>query len=192
MSFTHIIFHTLYTLVSRLTCYTGKVAAQHRKSPYRAAQSLSAWVHASEKNPEVYIFRAAALDRCTESGSGQQHRVRNFVPTLCEGVAFRYSFLHYPVSGCPPELRPCRWGLGDKLTGCSFVPLRNLRSGHNSVPISRKKQQSRKAACTQKYTQTPPQAPQSRLAFPLVLFRKSRQNGSEGSTGLFWGGFTLG
>lgn len=38
----------------------------------------------------------------------------------------------------------------------------------------------------------PPQAPQSRLAFPLVLFQKSRQNGSEGSTGLFWGGLTLG
>lgn len=91
------------------------------------------------KNPEVYIFRAASLDRCTESGSGQQNRVRNFVPALCEGVALRYSLLHYPISGCPPELRPCRWGLGDKLTGCSFVPLRNLRSGHNSVPISRKK-----------------------------------------------------
>lgn len=65
--------------------------------------------------------------------------MRIFVPTLCEGVAFRYSLLHYPVSGCPPELRPCRWGLGDKLTGCSFVSLRNLWSGHNSVPISRKK-----------------------------------------------------
>ncbi|MEE1553985.1 MAG: hypothetical protein U0K24_11895, partial [Lachnospiraceae bacterium] len=79
-------------------------------------------------------------------------------------------------------------GLGDKLTGCSFVSLCNLWSGHNSVPISRKEQQSRKAACTQ----TPSQAPQSRLAFPLALFRKSRQNGSEGGTGLFWGGFTLG
>lgn len=61
------------------------------------------------KNPEVYIFRAASPDRCTESGSGQQNKVRNFVPTLCEGVAFRYSLLHYPVSGCPPELRPESW-----------------------------------------------------------------------------------
>ena len=93
-----------------------KAAARHRKTPYRAAQSLSAWVHASEKNPEVYIFRAASLDRCTDSGSGQQHKGRKFVPILCEGVVFRYSLLHYPVSGCPPELRPCRWGLGDKTT----------------------------------------------------------------------------
>lgn len=152
MSFTHIIFRTLYALVSRPSCSTGKATDRHRKTPYRAAQRFSAWVHASEKNPEVYIFRAASLDRCTESGSGQQSRVRNFVPALCKGVALRYSLLHYPISGCPPELRPCRLGLDDKLTG---------------------------------RTQTPPQAPQSRLAFPLVLFRKSRQNGSEGSTGLF-------
>lgn len=68
----------------------------------------------------------------------------SFLP-LCEGVAFRYSLLHYPVSGCPPELRPCRWGLGDKLTGCSFVSLRNLWSGHNSVPISRKKAAEQKS-----------------------------------------------
>ena len=127
MSFAHIIFHTLYALVSRLSCSMGK----HRKTPYRAAQRLSAWVanrHQVQllrriretktaylfrrvplKNPEVYIFRAASPDRCTESGSGQQNRVRNFVPTLCEGVVFRYSLLHYPVSGCPPELRPESW-----------------------------------------------------------------------------------
>ena len=42
-------------------------------------------------------------------------------------------------------LRPCRWGLGDKLTGCSFVSLRNLWSGHNSVPISRKKAAEQKS-----------------------------------------------
>ncbi len=137
-------FRTLYTLVSRPSCSTGKHptgTGKHRTEPHRG--SLRGCMPL--KNPEVYIFRAAALDRCTESGSGQQNRVRNFVPTLCEGVAFRYSLLHYPVSGCPPELRPCRWGLGDKLTGCSFVSLRNLWSGHNSVPISRKKAAEQKS-----------------------------------------------
>ncbi len=189
MSFTHIIFHTLYALVSRLTCSTGKLppgTGKRRTEPHRA--SLRGCMPL--KNPEVYIFRAASLDRCTESDSGQQDKGRIFVPTLCEGVAFRYSLLHYPVSGCPPELRPCRWGLGDKLTGCSFVSLCNLWSGHNSVPISRKKafllRLHGRLFCP------PSQAPQSRLAFPLVLFRKSRQNGSESSTRLFWGGFTLG
>lgn len=163
----------------------GKATDRHRKTPYRAAQRFSVWVHASEKNPEVYIFRAASLGRCTESGSGQKNRVRNFVPTLCEGVAFRYSLLHHLVSGCPPELRPCRWGLGDKLTGCSFVSLRNLWSGHNSVPISRKKafllRLHGRLFCP------PSQAPQSRLAFPLVPFRKSRQNGSKMSKTPFAG-----
>ena len=109
----------------------GKVTAQHRKAPYKSAQRLSAVsgksslssvapehqrnensvpfpACASEKNRSLF-FRAVSLDRCTESGSGQQNRGRNFVPTLCEGVAFRYSLLHYPVSGCPPELRPESW-----------------------------------------------------------------------------------
>lgn len=109
----------------------GKVTTQHRKTPYRAAQRLSAWVanrHQVQllrsiretktaylfrrvplKNPEVYIFRAASQDRCTESGSGQQNKVRNFVPTLCEGVAFCYSLLHYLVSGCSSGGRPESW-----------------------------------------------------------------------------------
>lgn len=71
-------FRTLYALVSRPSCSTGKVAAQHRKTPYRAAQRFSALVanrHQVQllrsiretktaclfrrvplKNPEVYIF----------------------------------------------------------------------------------------------------------------------------------------
>lgn len=71
-------FRTLYALVSRLTCSMGKVTAQHRKTPHRAAQRLSAWVairHLVQllrniketktaylfrrvplKNPEVYFF----------------------------------------------------------------------------------------------------------------------------------------
>lgn len=158
----------------------SSVAPEHQRNE----NSVPFPACASEKSRSLF-FRAVSLDRCTESDSGQQDKGRIFVPTLCEGVAFRYSLLHYPVSGCPPELRPCRWGLGDKLTGCSFVSLCNLWSGHNSVPISRKKafllRLHGRLFCP------PSQAPQSRLAFPLVLFRKSRQNGSESSTRLFWG-----
>lgn len=137
----------------------SSVAPEHQRNE----NSVPFPACASEKSRSLY-FCAASLDRCTESGSGQQNKVRNFVPTLCKGVAFRYSLFfalpRFRVSArvTPLLLRSC-WGLGDKLTG---------------------------------RTQTPPQASQSCLAFPLVLFRKSRQNGSEGSTGLFWGGLTLG
>ena len=34
----------------------GKAAARHRKTPYRAAQRLSVWVHASEKIPKFIFF----------------------------------------------------------------------------------------------------------------------------------------
>ena len=66
-------------------------------------------------------------------------RGRSFVPILCEGVRQSYTLI---AGEC--------WELGDKLTGCSFVPLRNLWSGHNSVPISCKR------AAEQKSAQAPP------------------------------------
>ena len=64
---------------------------------------------------------------------------RSFVPARCEGVCQSYTLI---AGEC--------WELGDKLTGCSFVPLRNLWSGHNSVPISCKR------AAEQKSAQAPP------------------------------------
>ena len=78
MSFTHIIFRTLYTLVSRPSCSTGKVAAQHRKTPYRAAQRFSAWVHASEKSRSLYF--SCCL-------SGQMHGIR--LRSAAQGADFR-------------------------------------------------------------------------------------------------------
>ena len=72
----------------------SSVASEHQRNE----NSVPFPACASEKNRSLF-FRAASQDRCTESGSGQQNRGRNFVPTLCEGVAFRYSLLHYPFQG---------------------------------------------------------------------------------------------
>lgn len=74
-------------------------------------------------------------------------RGRSFVPILCEGFCQSYTLI---AGEC--------WGLDDKLTGCSFVPLRNLWSGHNFVSISCKR------AAEQKCAQALPQALQSHLA----------------------------
>lgn len=55
MSFTHIVFHTLYTLVSRPSCSTGKLptgTGKCRTEPHRG--SLRGCMPL--KNPEVYFF----------------------------------------------------------------------------------------------------------------------------------------
>lgn len=84
-------FRTLYALVSRPSCSTGKVAAQHRKTPYRAAQSLSAWVHASEKSRSLYF--SCCL-------SGQMHGI--WLRSTAQGAEFR----SYPLRGCRVSLLP--------------------------------------------------------------------------------------
>lgn len=89
MSFTHIIFRTLYALVSRPSCSTGKATDRHRKTPYRAAQRFSAWVHASEKSRSLYF--SCRL-------SGQMH-----------GIWFRSAEQGAEFRSCP--LRGCRFAL---------------------------------------------------------------------------------
>lgn len=89
MSFTHIIFRTLYALVSRPSCSTGKATDRHRKTPYRAAQRFSAWVHASEKSRSLYF--SCCL-------SGQMH-----------GIWFRSAEQGAEFRSCP--LRGCRFAL---------------------------------------------------------------------------------
>ena len=91
-------------------------------------------MHASEKSRSLYFS-------CCRSG--QMHGI--WFRSAEQGAEFR----SYPLRGCRVSLLPFALprfrGLGDKLTGCSFVSLRNLWSGHNSVPISRKKAAEQKS-----------------------------------------------
>lgn len=114
MSFTHIIFHTLYALVSRLTCSTGKVAAQHRKAPYRAAQRFSAWVanrhlvqllRSIRETKTAYLFRRVPLKKSRSLYfscrlSGQMYGIR--LRSAGQGADFR----SYPLRGCRVSLLP--------------------------------------------------------------------------------------
>lgn len=101
MSFTHIIFRTLYTLVSRPSCSTGKVAAQHRKTPYRAAQRFSAWVanrhlvqflRSIRETKTAYLFRRVPLKKSRSLYfscrlSGQMYGIR--LRSAGQGADFR-------------------------------------------------------------------------------------------------------
>lgn len=165
MSFTHIVFRTLYTLVSRPSCSTGKVA-RHRKTPYRAAQRFSAWVHASEKSRSLFFVLFLWTDARNPTPVSRTRCGISFLP-FARVSRFATPFCTTPFQGVRQSYA-LKAGVGN------HDPIQNA--------VACKSEQSKNFAAVRHNAHKPRRAA---LRFLWFLFRKSRQNGSEGSTGIF-------
>lgn len=91
----------------------------------------------------------------------------------------------------PGDPSNCRFAISrlDNETLSTFLYNRYANCGVDTILCQShaKSSRTKKATCTQKCTQTPPQAPQSRLAFPPVLFPKEQAERLRGQHRAFLG-----